>query len=89
LPGIDPKDVEISLSDNVLTIKGEKKQEKEEENENYHVIERSYGGFTRSFRLPGQVQNDKVKATYKNGILKITLPKTEETKKKEIKIAVE
>ncbi|MBP8625474.1 MAG: Hsp20/alpha crystallin family protein [Syntrophorhabdaceae bacterium] len=89
IPGIDPKEVEISLNDNILTIKGEKKQEKEEENENYHVIERSYGGFTRSLRLPGQIQGDKVKATYKNGILKITLPKTEEAKKKEIKVAVE
>ncbi|HOV91076.1 MAG TPA: Hsp20/alpha crystallin family protein [Syntrophorhabdaceae bacterium] len=89
VPGIDPKDVEISLSENVLTIKGEKKQEKEEENENYHIIERSYGGFTRSFKLPGQIQGDKVKANYKNGILKITLPKTEEAKKKEIKITVE
>jgi len=89
IPGIDPKDVEISLVDNVLTIKGEKKQEKQEENENYHLIERSYGSFTRSFRLPVQVQSDKVKATYKNGVLKITLPKTEEAKKKEIKIAVE
>lgn len=89
IPGIDPKEVEISLNDNILTIKGEKKQEKEEENENYHVIERSYGSFTRSLRLPGQIQGDKVKATYKNGILKITLPKTEEAKKKEIKVAVE
>lgn len=89
IPGIEPKDVEISLTDNVLTIKGEKKQEKQEDNENYHLIERSYGSFTRSFRLPVQVQADKVKATYKNGVLKITLPKTEEAKKKEIKIAVE
>lgn len=89
LPGIDPKNVDISLTENVLTIKGEKKQEKEEETENYHFVERSYGSFTRSIRLPGQVQSDKISATYKNGVLKIVLPKTEEAKKKEIKIKVE
>ena len=89
VPGIDPKDIEISLMNNLLTIKGEKKQEKEEKEENYHLIERSYGSFTRSIRLPSQVQNDKINATYKNGVLKVTLPKTEEAKKKEIKIKVE
>ena len=89
LPGIDPKDIDISLSENVLTIRGEKKQEKEEETENYHFVERSYGSFTRAIRLPGQVQSDKISATYKNGVLKIVLPKTEEVKKKEIKIKVE
>lgn len=89
VPGIDPKDINISLMNNLLTIKGEKKQEKEEKDENYHLIERSYGSFTRSIRLPSQVQSDKINATYKNGVLKITLPKTEEAKKKEIKIQVE
>ncbi len=89
LPGIDPKNVDISLSENVLTIKGEKKQEKEEEGENYHFVERSYGSFVRSIRLPGEVQSDKISATYKNGVLKVVLPKTEEAKKKEIKIKVE
>lgn len=89
VPGIDPKDIDISLMDHLLTIKGEKKQEKEEKEENYHLVERSYGSFTRSIRLPSQVQSDKIDATYKNGVLKITLPKTEEAKKKEIKIKVE
>lgn len=89
LPGIDPKDIDISLTNDLLTIKGEKKQEKEEKEENYHVIERSYGSFTRSVRLPGQVQSDKINAAFKNGVLKVTLPKTEEAKKKEIKIKVE
>ncbi len=89
VPGIDPKDMDISLTNNTLTIKGEKKQEKEEKDENYHLIERSYGSFTRSIRIPSQVQSDKINATYKNGVLKITLPKTEEAKKKEIKIQVE
>jgi HSP20 family protein len=89
LPGIDPKEIDISLANDLLTIKGEKKQEKEEKEENYHLVERSYGSFTRSVRLPGQVQSDKINATFKNGVLKVTLPKTEEAKKKEIKIKVE
>ncbi len=89
LPGIDPKEIDISLMNDILTIKGEKKQEKEEKEENYHIIERSYGAFTRSVRLPGQVQSDKINATFKNGVLKVTLPKTEEAKKKEIKIKVD
>jgi len=89
IPGIDPKDIDISLVNEVLTIKGDKKQEKEEKEENYHLIERSYGSFTRTIRLPKEVQSDKINASYKNGILKITLPKSEEAKKKEIKIKVE
>ena len=89
LPGMDPKDIDISLTNDLLTIKGEKKQEKEEKEENYHLIERSYGSFTRSVRLPGQVQSDKINAHFKNGVLKVTFPKTEEAKKKEIKIKVE
>ncbi|MDP3015843.1 MAG: Hsp20/alpha crystallin family protein [Deltaproteobacteria bacterium] len=84
-----PKDIDISLSDCVLTIKDERKQEKEEKEANYHLIERSYGSFTRSVRLPGDVQSDKITASYKNGVLKVTLPKSEEAKKKEIKIKVE
>jgi len=89
IPGIDPKDIDISLANDILTIKGEKKQEIEEKEENYHLIERSYGSFTRMVRLPREVQSDKISASYKNGILKITLPKSEEAKKKEIKIKVE
>jgi HSP20 family protein len=89
LPGIDPKDIDISLANDVLTIKGEKKQEREEKEEDYHLIERSYGAFTRSIRLPREVQSDKINASYKNGILRVTLPKSEEAKKKEIKIKVE
>ena len=89
IPGIDPKEIDISLANDVLTIKGEKKQEREKKEENYHVVERSYGSFTRSLRLPGEVQSDKITASYKNGILKATFPKSEEAKKKEIKIKVE
>ena len=89
LPGLDTKDIDISMNNGYLTIKGEKKNEKEERDENYHLIERSYGSFTRSVRLPREVQSDKITASFKNGILKITLPKSEEAKKKEIKIKVE
>ena len=89
LPGMDPKNMDISLREGVLTIKGEKKQEKEEKEEGYHLVERSYGSFTRSIRLPKEVQSEKINASYKDGVLRITLPKTEEAKKKEIKIKVE
>ena len=89
MPGLDPKDIDISLSDGLLTIKGEKKQEREEKEENYHLAERSYGSFARSIRLPGEIQSDKIGASYKNGVLKVTLPKSEEAKKKEIKIKLQ
>ena len=89
VPGLEPKDIDISLSDGLLTIKGEKKQEREEKEENYHLVERSYGSFARSIRLPNEVQSDKINASYKNGVLKIVLPKSEEAKKKEIKIKVQ
>jgi len=89
VPGLDPKEIDISLSEGILTIKGEKKQEKEEKEENYHLIERSFGSFSRSIRLPRDVQGDKISASYKNGVVRVTLPKSEEAKKKEIKIKVE
>jgi HSP20 family protein len=89
VPGMDPKDIDISLSDGLLTIKGEKKQEREEKEEDYHLVERSYGTFTRSIRLPKEVRRDKISASYKNGVLKVTLPKSEEAKQKEIKIKVD
>jgi HSP20 family protein len=89
LPGMEAKDVEISLNEGILTIKGEKKQEGEEKEEGYHLIERSYGTFARFIRLPKDVQSNKIKASFKNGVLKVVLPKSEEAKKKEIKIKVE
>ena len=89
LPGMDPKDIDLSLSDGSLVLKGEKKHEKEEKEENYHFIERSYGSFVRSVPLPAEVKHDKINASYKNGVLKVVLPKSEESKKKEIKIKVE
>jgi HSP20 family protein len=89
LPGMDPKDIDISLTGDTLSIKGEKKQEKEEKEENYYRIERSYGAFSRMVKLPVSVQSDNIKASYQNGVLKITLPKSEEDKKKQVKIKVE
>lgn len=86
VPGMDAKDIDISVSGDVLTIKGEKKQEKEEDKENYHLTERTYGAFSRSVRLPVAADMGKVDATYKRGILKITLPKKEEAKPREIKV---
>ena len=88
-PGIDPKEIDISLSSGILTLKGEKKKEREEKDENYHLIERSYGLFSRSVRLPTEVQEDKVKAGYKDGVLTIILPKTERARERAIKIEVE
>jgi len=89
IPGMDPKKIDISLREGILTVKGEKKQEKVEEEENYHFVERKYGNFTRSIPLPQEVQSDKISASYKEGVLKIALPKSGEAKKKEIKIKVE
>lgn len=89
IPGMSKEDVKVSVQDNILTLSGEKKQEREQKDANYHRIERSYGSFSRSFTLPTSVQPDKVKATYKDGMLKITLPKSEEVKPKEIPIIVE
>ena len=86
LPGMDPKEIDISLSDNVLTVQGERKQEKEEKDENYHRVERSYGSFVRSFRLPAEVEPDKVNAAYKDGILTIKLKKSAKAAAKKIEI---
>ena len=86
LPGIDIKDVEISISDGLLSVKGEKKHEKEDKGENYHRIERHYGSFHRSFRIPERVEADRVDASYKDGILKVLLPKSERTETKKIEI---
>ena|SRR5690349_14058634 len=88
LPGMNAKDIDIKLENNVLTLKGERHFEKETDEKNYHRIEREYGSFSRSFALPTAVNGEKVTAEYKDGILKVTLPKKEETKPKPIKIAV-
>jgi HSP20 family protein len=89
LPGMDDKDIDVSLSENELTIKGEKKEEKEEKEKNYYHMERSYGAFSRTLPLPCKVKSDKVDAQFNKGVLTITLPKAaeaiKETKKIEIK----
>lgn len=89
LPGVKPEDIEINIVDNVLTIRGEKKREAEEKKENFYRVERFYGSFMRAIQLPTEVEVDKVKAQYKDGVLKITLPKKPEEKKKVIKVEVE
>ncbi|HMV27523.1 Hsp20/alpha crystallin family protein [bacterium] len=86
LPGVSKNDVKITIHDNVLTVQGEKKQESENKENNYHRVERSYGSFMRSFRLPSMVKGEKIDANYKDGILTIVLPKAEEAKTKEIEI---
>ena len=88
LPGVDPKDIDISLTGDVLTIKGEKKEESEEKKRDYHRMERRYGSFSRSVALPPAADPEKVSASYKDGVLKITLGKKEEAKAKPIKIEV-
>jgi len=75
LPGLDDEDINITVSNNVLTLSGEKKEEKEDKGENYYRMERSYGSFHRSVQLPCEVNSDKAEATFKKGILNITLPK--------------
>jgi HSP20 family protein len=86
LPGIDRKDITLHLEKNVLTLKGERRFEKETKEENYHRIERAYGGFSRSFSIPATVDEDKIRADYRDGILKIALPKKEQAKPKQIQI---
>lgn len=88
LPGITKDDIFVEVKDNTLSLKGEKKFEKEVKEENYHRVERSYGSFQRAFTLPSTVQQDKVKAKFKDGILEIVLPKVEEAKPKQIKVEV-
>ena len=87
LPGMDRKDITLHLENNVLTLRGERKFEKETKEENYHRIERSYGNFSRSFSIPATVDEEKIRADYKDGVLKIVLPKKEQAKPKQIKIA--
>ena len=88
LPGLDEKDVGITVSDGVLTIKGEKKAEREEKKKDYHLTERSYGMVQRSFELPDSVDADKISAKYAKGVLSVSLPKSKESKSKERKIAI-
>ena len=88
LPGMNESDVEVKFVDGVLTIKGEKREEKEEKKKDYYVSERRYGSFQRTFRVPDGVDGDKIEANFKNGVLTVTLPKTAEAQKSEKKIAI-
>jgi len=88
LPGLKKEDIKISVRGNLLTITGERKQEAETKNKTYHRVERFYGKFSRTITLPSDVDADKVKANYKDGLLTITLPKPETMKPKEIEIEV-
>ena len=88
LPGVDEKDVSVTLANGVLTIKGEKRQEKEEKSENYYLAERSFGSFARSIRLPDTVDEAKVDAKFDKGVLKITAAKKPEAVKAERKIEI-
>src|SRR5271166_2966910 len=88
LPGIDAKDIDISVSGDMLVLKGEKRQEKEEKDKNYHFSERAYGSFQRAFELPSSVDRNKVAADFSKGVLTITLPKTTEAQRPAKKIEV-
>ena len=86
LPGIEDEDIEIKVEDNTLTLKGQRKFEKETKEENYHRIERSYGSFMRSFTLPAYIDQDKIEAQHDQGVLKITMPKKMESKPRNVMV---
>lgn len=88
LPGLEEKDVEITMVDNVLSIRGEKRAEKEEKDENRRIVERSYGAFSRSVELPAGIKADDIRATMKNGVLTVTLPKPAQAQAEPAKIAI-
>lgn len=88
LAGLDEKDIELSIDENCVTLKGEKKQEKEEKKKNYYLKESSHGSFYRSFPIPSDVDSEKIVADFKKGVLNITLPKTEKSKKAMKKIQI-
>jgi len=86
VPGMDPKDIQISVTGDTLTVSGEKKRERQETQDAYHLVERTYGNFSRSIRLPAEVSPDRVAANYKDGVLRITMDKTEPAKIKKIEV---
>src|ERR687890_1089405 len=86
LPGVDPSDVRLSLENNVLTIRGEKKQQMDDANERVHRFERTYGMFERTFVLPNTVDSERIDARYENGVLQVTIPKAERAKPREIRV---
>ena len=88
LPGVTKEDITVEVKDSTLTLKGEKRFEREAKEESYYRVERAYGAFQRAFTLPGMMEQEKVKAKFKDGILEIVLPKTEKAKPKQIKVEV-
>jgi HSP20 family protein len=86
LPGLEEKDIQLNVADNVLTIRGEKKNEREEKEKDYHLVERSYGSFTRAVQLPDGVNADGIKAVMSKGVLKVTVPKPAPAQTKKINI---
>jgi len=86
LPGIDSKALDISLTGNVLTIRGEKRQEREEKNERYYAVERQFGSFSRSFMLPADVKEEGIEAAYRDGVLRVTIPKSDRAKQRKIPV---
>ena len=88
LPGMEEKNIDVKFADGVLTIKGEKQEEKEEKKKNYYLSERRFGSFQRSFQVPEGVDADKIDASFKNGVLTVILPKSPEAQKREKKIAI-
>lgn len=89
LPGMEEKDIDVSIAGDVLTIKGERKEETEDKQEDYYRRERVYGSFTRQIALPKHIKREDVKAKFKNGVLTVTLPKSDDYKEKEVKIELE
>lgn len=89
LPGVDKKDVSVEIKDNIVSIKGERLKDKEINEENYYRKERSYGSFYRAFTLPSAVNSDKINAVFKDGMLKVEIPKSEEDKPKQVSVKVE
>ncbi|MYE89174.1 Hsp20/alpha crystallin family protein, partial [Candidatus Poribacteria bacterium] len=89
IPGLSEKDVQVSVTDDVLTLKGEKTQESEDKDQKYHRVERSYGRFQRSFTLPANLDPEDIKAKFTNGVLTVSIPKVKEVEPKEVQISVE
>jgi HSP20 family protein len=88
IPGVNKEDVKVTIEDGMITMRGERKQEKEEKNKKFHRIERSYGSFMRSFRVPDDVDENAVKAEFKDGMINVTLPKSGKTKAKSINVSI-
>ncbi|MBF0288705.1 MAG: Hsp20/alpha crystallin family protein [SAR324 cluster bacterium] len=89
IPGMEEKDIQVSLANDILTVKGEKQQEKEEKDKEYYHVERRYGSFQRVIQLPCEIKEDQIKASFKKGVLKITLPKSEKAQEQVKKIEIQ